>query len=223
MDSTRGSEPPSRTPTFGPCRCRKQNLIRQDEETGIWRCARPKELYEAIVCPSGHFKKSKEEAESGCADSGLECKEGYQCVVCNPCVKAFDVDVFPAQNASGGASGSGCPKISLRGATQQTKRPLEFRAVDNKKKEGATMKVSVHEGESVNEIEVVRGADPYPFDFSGSSRYESILVLVDIKIDGEQIPESPLRVQIEERDCSEDFTLICALLLQMAVASARRI
>ena len=59
-------------------------FIRQDEGTNIWRCIRSKEIYDAITCPEGYYRKSKEEVSSSCPNRGLECKEGFQCL-CSPC------------------------------------------------------------------------------------------------------------------------------------------
>jgi len=61
-------------------------FIEREHGTNTWKCVRMSELYEAITCPAGQQKKSKEEVSSGCSQLGLECKEGFECI-CNPCVK----------------------------------------------------------------------------------------------------------------------------------------
>jgi len=66
----------------------------QQDERGKWQCARVDDLYDNIICPEGHFKRSEREFELTCKEAGLECKEGYECY-CKPCVEAFEVEVYP--------------------------------------------------------------------------------------------------------------------------------
>ena len=156
-------------------------------------------LYEAISCPPGHFKKSKEDVENGCANAGLPCQEEHQCI-CDPCVKAFDVDVFvptgdAAVTASSGSataasSTSGCGKMSLCGTMEQTK-PLTFRVVDNKQRLGAHLSVLVHDGVETRPVrDISSTAIPYSYEFTIVAKKVGILIL-EIALDGEQIPESP--------------------------------
>jgi len=70
------------------------NFIRRNETSGLQQCIRSSKIYDAIVCPPGHFRRREEEVLAGCALAGLPCDEGFQCI-CRPCVKSFDVDVFP--------------------------------------------------------------------------------------------------------------------------------
>jgi guanylate cyclase len=178
-------------------------LISQDEETKAWRCARPTELYKAIACPEGHFKKAEEEVMNGCAESGLKCGEGFECL-CNPCKKSFDVDVYPLGDpATGERPGLGCAKMSLCGDTQQRK-PLAFRAIDNKKRERAFINVTVHDGGNTGVWLVPQEETANTYEFEISAQQVGILI-IEISLDGEQIPESPLRVQISERDCDADY------------------
>lgn len=177
------------------------SFIQKDEETNTWRCARPAALCEAIACPPGHFKKSKEEVESGCAEAGLECSEDHQCV-CNPCQMAFDVDIFALDGVMDNNSQSGCPKMSMCGFMEQ-REPLQFRAIDNKKRTGAVMNVTVREG-SLEPQEVLVDHDPLTnqYEFSIEAKQIGVLIL-EVFLDGEQVPESPLRVEVHERQCDE--------------------
>jgi guanylate cyclase len=180
-------------------------LISQDKETKAWRCARPTELYKAIACPEGHFKRPEEEVMNGCAESGLKCGEGFDCV-CNPCKKSFDVDVYPLGDSTGEGSGLGCAKLSLCGDTQQRK-PLAFRAIDNKNRDGAFLNVTVHDGGDTSVLLVLQEetSNTYEntYEFEISAQQVGILI-IEISFDGEQISESPLRVQISERVCDAD-------------------
>lgn len=59
-------------------------FIKQDAGTNIWRCVRSKEIYDAITCPDGFYRKDKASVEASCKARGLACKEGFQCL-CSPC------------------------------------------------------------------------------------------------------------------------------------------
>eukprot|EP00526_Cylindrotheca_closterium_P003152 CAMPEP_0113602524 /NCGR_PEP_ID=MMETSP0017_2-20120614/800_1 /TAXON_ID=2856 /ORGANISM="Cylindrotheca closterium" /LENGTH=1434 /DNA_ID=CAMNT_0000510873 /DNA_START=21 /DNA_END=4322 /DNA_ORIENTATION=- /assembly_acc=CAM_ASM_000147 len=77
----------STTLSYMPLRSMQEatGFISMEPDTKIWRCVRSTELYDAITCPAGFEVKSKSEVDSGCAEVGLGCKEGFQCV-CRPCV-----------------------------------------------------------------------------------------------------------------------------------------
>jgi len=173
-------------------------FISKNPDTGAMQCIRSSNIYEDIVCPPGHFKKSEEEVNNGCSQLGLECKEGFQCV-CKPCVKAFDVDVMPAFDTSG----SGCAKMDICGDVEQTK-DITFKAIDNKKRENARMTVTLHEAQESRPIVAIQDMeDPFLYFFNVSSNQRGSVVM-EILVDEEQIPESPLRVTVTTRNCPFD-------------------
>jgi len=59
-------------------------FIQLSPEDNVWRCIRPSMLYEAISCPNNYLRKSESDVLNGCAQQGLECADGYQCL-CSPC------------------------------------------------------------------------------------------------------------------------------------------
>jgi serine/threonine protein kinase/ABC-type phosphate/phosphonate transport system substrate-binding protein len=65
-------------------------FIRMESETKTWHCIRSAELYDAISCPAGFEKKTKEEVSVGCAEIGLTCPEGHQCV-CRACEEPYEL------------------------------------------------------------------------------------------------------------------------------------
>ena len=71
-------------------------FISRDKETGLYKCVRSTGIYDAIVCPEGYIKQNEYDVLNGCEKAGLSCGS-FQCV-CRPCVKAFDVDVFPIED-----------------------------------------------------------------------------------------------------------------------------
>ena len=174
------------------------NFIRTDPETLARRCVRPAELYDALTCPNGYFKKSQEEVETACEIAGFVCKEDHACV-CQPCLKAFDVDVMPTELAQ---LGGGCRKMSVCGTTQQT-QPMTFTVVDNLQRDGAEVTVVYHDGLKTAPAMTVLVSN-YTHEFTITSPRTGNLV-IEIFLDGEQISESPLRLQIEPRNCQAEY------------------
>lgn len=196
------------------------NFIRKDKETDVWSCVRSSTLYDAITCPEGHFRRPRRLVDRGCEDAGTPCDPnmGETCL-CRPCVKAFDVAIFPVSdknvgeeagldpvyNDNGGSVVIGCPKMSICGQVEQTKTII-FRAIDHKEREGAVMHVIVHEGERTRDVYVNQSEEAdFIYHFEVSSANIGILVL-EIGIEGEQIPESPLRVQVVKQNCAADLS-----------------
>ena len=182
-------------------------FIVKNPENGTMQCIRSSNIYDAIVCPPGHFKKSEYEVINSCINMGLGCKEGYQCV-CKPCVKAFDVDIFAnpvsaslSQHFSGR---TGCDKFAICGSVQQTKT-IQFAAVDNKKRDNLNLVVRLHEGSTPRDIKGVLVPDSnYTYVFSLETNRVGVVVM-QIFADNQQIPESPLRVSVVPRDCALDY------------------
>jgi len=172
-------------------------FIQKNENTGKMQCIRSSGIYSAITCPPGHFKKSEEDVLNGCASQNITCNEGFQCV-CKPCVKAFDVDVSPVDLKKG------CAKMSNCGSVPQTKQ-IQFRARDNKKRDDSKMEVIIHEGQQSRTVPVthISSSDSYEYEFSVTGTAIGILIL-EILVDDEQIPESPLRVEVTARNCALD-------------------
>lgn len=175
------------------------------DEGGNFRCSHTDKLYETITCPPDHYKLPEDEYNHKCAEMGLECKEGYFCY-CKPCVKAFEVDVFdwtedkklmPNQTKH-----QGCPKMSVCGTVMQTKT-IVFRAVDNVKRSDATLEVKMHLASSTEFLPVTRIGD-YEYQVTWSENSVGIGIM-EIFINGIQIPQSPIRVRVEPRNCELDF------------------
>lgn len=205
------------------------NFIRRNATSGLQQCIRSSKIYDAIVCPPGHFRRREEEVLAGCEMAGLPCDEGFQCI-CRPCVKSFDVDVFPVLNdgslfrdadgmeqttiaASASANDEespvGCPKMELCGSIEQGK-PIRFRAIDNKKRSGIDMSVFVHAGQSESReiqatpvLPIGNETETFMYEFVITEPRVGVVVL-EILAGGEQIPESPLRLEVTPRNCAAD-------------------
>ncbi|CAB9502908.1 activated protein kinase catalytic subunit alpha-1 [Seminavis robusta] len=179
------------------------HLMIQDER-GNWKCGRSEKLYDSIVCPAGHYLKSQRDFDRACEQNGLICKEGYDCY-CKPCVKAFEVSVYPVGvNASDGNKIAGCGKMSVCGHVQQ-KKTITFRAFDNKEREGATLTVKMHDEDDTRNLDVTRINDTFAYEFGWSDDKVGVGIM-EIFVDGKQIPESPIRVQVTPRECNEDYS-----------------
>lgn len=102
----------------------------------------------------------------------MGCKEGWDCY-CKPCVEAFEVDIYPYiegetdfhDSGYTGEAKAGCDKMSLCGVVEQT-RLITFRAYDNRKRVGATVKVLMHMGSDNEVLEVTHINDTWAYEFT---------------------------------------------------------
>lgn len=177
-------------------------FINRNTITGEMQCIRSSTIYDAITCPSGHFKKSEDDVLNGCAALNMSCAENFQCV-CQPCVKSFDVDVNVKDSFS---SSGGCKKMENCGEAQQTKT-IQYKVVDNKKRGDASIQIKVHEAQETADFPATRISNDinisHQYEFNVTGTKVGILIL-EILVNDEQIPESPLRVIIKARDCPFD-------------------
>ena len=179
------------------------NFIRKQDD-GSNACIRSAEIVDAVVCPPGHFRKTEDQVLNGCSDAGLECADGFQCL-CKPCVKAFDVDILPmsAANMVEDFNGTACPKFTICGQVSQT-QSLIFRVVDNKERAQPNIRVRALHDKFTEDLKVIKSTEfnhTYYFSFDAFDSRAGIVIL-EVFADGEQIAESPLRLEVTERACA---------------------
>lgn len=122
-------------------------------------------------------------------------------------IDAFEVSVFPFSVAGfevsdNATSASGCDKMSLCGKVEQTKEIL-FHAFDNRLRDNATLSTVMHIGQDVRNLPITQ-LESYVYEFGFSHNYRGVAIL-EIYVDGVQIPESPIRVEVAPRECNIDF------------------
>lgn len=98
---------------------------------------------------------------------------------------------------------TGCSKMSLCGLVEQT-RPITFQAYDNIKRINADVKVVMHVADRTEEIEVTKVNGTWAYQFSWSENSVGVGIM-EVFVDGKQIPESPFRVQVIERNCDIEY------------------
>lgn len=181
-----------------------------------WFCERASNTYDGISCPDGHYKVSEESFRTHCDDKGLPCPEGMTCY-CRPCIKAYEVDVFQWDFGDLGEVGDEhdrCDKMSLCGTVEQN-GVITLLAHDNLERENATVTALVHlTSQSMYLPVVYNGGDQYEYEFTFSHSKRGVAIL-EVFVDDVQIPESPFRIQVIERECfgrqvavSCDFTFL---------------
>eukprot|EP00980_Cylindrotheca_fusiformis_P023391 scaffold10429_cov126-Cylindrotheca_fusiformis.AAC.22 len=175
------------------------------KKNGDWFCERATSLYDGIFCPEGYYKVPQSRFANQCDQVGQPCPEGYSCY-CKPCIQAFEVSVFPFYNETSRQSSYsedyGCDKMSLCGSTEQ-REPIVFRAFDNRQRANATVTALLHIGQESTLLNVQAvGEYLYEFNFS---RDRIGVAIVEVYVDEVQIPESPIRIEIVERDCEVEF------------------
>lgn len=135
----------------------------------------------------------------------MPCPAGLSCY-CQPCIKAFEVDLYALgedKQKNFSHHDAGCDKMSLCASVQQTKN-ITFSAFDNKERKNANAHAVMHIGQKTIHIDVSRinGTYAYQFNFS----YPQIGIgILEFYVNGEQIPQSPIRVEIVPRICNIDF------------------
>ena len=93
--------------------------------------------------------------------------------------------------------------MSLCGKTEQTK-PIAFNIVDNRKRDGVKVKVLVHLEYSDMELDVETLDEPYVYRVSWTQDHAGVNIM-EVFFDDEQVPQSPFRVQISDRQCEVEF------------------
>lgn len=182
--------------------------LTRNETSGLRKCLHSSNIYDAIACPFGYYRKPEKEVAYGCAIEGLACREDFFCI-CSPCGKMPEVEVFSPLS-----SGTGCSRLELCGTTQQTKS-LTFRVIDKTRRFGLDLTVRILELKKSREIHpfpvashLIRSKDrnetSYEYEFSVESNLVGVL-LVEILANGEHIPASPIRVEVKPRDCAAEL------------------
>eukprot|EP00980_Cylindrotheca_fusiformis_P031634 scaffold26721_cov113-Cylindrotheca_fusiformis.AAC.1 len=139
--------------------------------TGGWRCERDSSLYEAIKCPANHYKVHKDDFANLCEKAGRPCPEGYGCY-CKPCVKAFEVSVFPRKGPEEVDESSvfdrenGCDKMDVCGTVEQGIE-MFFQAYDNLQRRNVNFTAKVQDSDGANHLELYEVA-PFLYEFSVS-------------------------------------------------------
>eukprot|EP00980_Cylindrotheca_fusiformis_P014254 scaffold3774_cov126-Cylindrotheca_fusiformis.AAC.4 len=178
-------------------------FIFQDDE-GTFRCERASNTYNGIICPDGHYKVSKERFTNQCDEVGLPCLEGHTCY-CRPCVKAYEVDVFPGlERGTLREDDDRCGKMSLCGTVQQGEE-ITYHMYDNLERSNVTVAAVVHLGQELRSLPVDHWeAEYFEYDFTFSHNHRGIVIL-EVFVDGIQIPESPFRIEVIARDCAHRY------------------
>jgi ABC-type phosphate/phosphonate transport system substrate-binding protein len=184
----------------------------QNKEVTHVQCARTTALSDAVVCPPEHFKRSEDEIVRGCEMAGLDCY-GFQCL-CSPCVKLYDVAFFPVytdteaeEGESSAMNTDGCSKFSICEQVQQ-QDTITFGLVDRKKRFNSTFWANVLVGDSDDGQDYMMTTTPESTEeyvyrqFTLDATGQTVgTIIVQVFVDESQIPESPFRVRIVQREC----------------------
>jgi hypothetical protein len=100
---------------------------------------------------------------------------------------------------------NGCDKMSLCATVEQTKE-IVFRTFDNRQRDNATVTALIHLSRGKEKYLPARQIEPFLYEFSFSSSERGVEIL-EVYVNGIQIPESPVRVQVISRDCGVDIAV----------------
>jgi hypothetical protein len=102
--------------------------------------------------------------------------------------------------------------------TVEQRGQLKFHVHDNLVRDNATVTAVVHFGQETRALTVTATPDEdHGYDFSFSQNQRGVAIL-EIVVDGVQVPESPWRVEVTERVCSEN-QMVAVSLLKIMLAS----
>lgn len=112
--------------------------------------------------------------------------------------------------------------MSLCGEVEQGEE-LRFHIHDNLDRDNATLTALVHFGQETRSSKVTRTpGEDHAYDFAFSQNHRGVAIL-EIAVDGVQVPESPWRVEVIERVCLENqmvaVSQLKAMLLQCVPAN----
>ena len=92
--------------------------------------------------------------------------------------------------------------MSLCGEIEQTQQ-LNFHIHDNLDRDNATVTALVHFGQHTRALEITKTPDEeHAYDFVFSQNQRGVAIL-EISVNGVQVPESPWRVEVIERVCEK--------------------
>jgi len=187
-------------------------------------CIRSSQMYDAIVCPSGYFRKSRDEVDNGCENEGIECPadDDYTCV-CQPCRKVPDQEFSVSLATASGDSGSRtlCSKMERCGEFTQGTRGISLVVKDEWREargelnlsSPATAQLRVSVGKDTQCLvppgkvvscttyseEKSEVNDEGEFVFNLESSDSTGIVIAQVLVDGEEIPLSPPLLVINSR------------------------
>jgi hypothetical protein len=175
----------------------------------VMRCPRAGDsaVYDAITCPTGHFKKLQADVLVGCPTLNIACPsvpgKVFQCI-CKPCFKAEEVEVR-SLNASASAQNpdtAACRKMEFCSRAEQN-AAMSFTVTDNKNRTALRVTFRLQLSSTLaGRAEPVGGA-PGTYRMSVATA-ETGVHLLELFVDGEQAPNSPFLVRVSARDCARD-------------------
>lgn len=92
--------------------------------------------------------------------------------------------------------------MELCGSAYQTET-ITYRLYDNKERKKPDIRVVLRTGDTARDLPVKKVKETFAYDFSFAPVSVGE-ILLEVYVDNEQIPASPVRVEVVERDCGED-------------------
>ncbi|EDQ85134.1 uncharacterized protein MONBRDRAFT_34366 [Monosiga brevicollis MX1] len=198
-------------------------IVRNND--GTYSCPDRTTTFQTIRCTDGFYRKTSAEIDTGCAQAGISCPAGKTCV-CKPCRKADPVEIIPiiADTEEGevkdieldSASRINCERMTTC-ITAVQRQPIGFHVYDNLYAERGDVAVTyiLHDRRSTEEADTfgdsslasvsadIREPGHYFFQLSSAARGSHVM---EVFINGEQAPNSPLILAIGERTCTATNT-----------------
>lgn len=163
-------------------------------------CLRATELYDAITCPTGAYKLSRQDVAEACENAGFPCPASYQGCICQPCKQAAEVEVY--QLFDNNTLGAPCSKMSVCAFAVQLE-PIRMQVTDYAFRGTGELEVTFHKRKGPQTIMGKRGEKEGTFIFTFSDQFEGN-VLVEIAYGNQQLLSSPFFITVDMRTCLDD-------------------
>lgn len=160
------------------------------------------ELYDVVSCPPGHYKRSKTELSTRCAELGLPCPEGFECV-CSPCIEADEIMVWASSGAHGSEAPTACKKMEVCTKVAQGAL-LQVTLADNLRRDSdLAISLELHGTKTERSDAVSTSSEGgYAAVLSSVERGKHLLT---VRANAKELPNSPFFIEVVDRDCAGEF------------------
>jgi hypothetical protein len=187
-------------------------------EDGSFQCFDDYDVFDAIRCPEGYYRRERDDVLSACTRAGLPCPPGKECL-CQPCRKAEAVEILPNRSATlvtpdmdaeyNVADAMNCERMQFCTLVEQGEEAT-FEVVDNRYAVRGAVEVTyvLHDSgatlSAVNLLEKAATIEPGRYQFSLQTPLRGSHV-VEVFMDGEDTDNSPFIFAVKGKTCPNNL------------------
>jgi len=201
--------------SYGTVRNLMQNIgYITPNEDGTFQCFDDYDVFDAIRCPEGYYRRVRAEVLSSCSQVGLPCPPGKECL-CSPCRKADTVEILPVRTATlvtqamdgeyNISDNKNCERMAFCTIVEQGEEVV-FDIVDNRFAVRGAVEVTyaLHDAGATLNAETEYGKattlEPGRYQFSLQTTLRGSHV-VEVFVDGKDTDNSPFIFAVKDKTC----------------------